>query len=609
MATSHSLSSPSRPVTQLPFSPTPRNATRTPGTPTRAHSGSVSSTSPSRSGSLASRPPPNMSHIGESVLPQSMSLPPFQPTTTYTLTHATGVLPSASFFHPTRPSYPPPPPSLSHTRRSSVASIVTSDAPASDPLRLTTLSENHSHGSDGSDSFGNSTDDAKEEPSLDHSVKSPTVKPSREPLLPIGPGSRQARRPSVVIQTATPYGTHDGGVSPTARLRGSFEKLFKRSPVATSPTRAISIKTQPHSSLGETAPRSLAGVPRMTFEMSEEPQRKCSPSPHPSPSSSTTSLTFIATPPPGNKPPRAFMPVVDARTGKPMHNWQLYPSRNRFFFGGRILIGGDEPWAFVASLVVVLGITGVWFGTTCVWWWKHESPVVAAVGAYMCLLTISSMFATAFRDPGILPKDLDRHPPRESGGDQAPLPRDLRVRAGTVRTKFCATCRVYRPPRSSHCKMCDNCVDVTTLILVICTSAIHLYLLTRPPFRLDFQHALQTSQGSGSAAAFVMSILVIWPVMALLLYHARLLLLNVTTIEQIRNQAHKSLVAGPPPPNPFSHGSWRRNLVYVLCRPGGFSWMDATAIATEDRRDVNPGLLRDAEDGWMEEGRVGRKAE
>lgn len=65
---------------------------------------------------------------------------------------------------------------------------------------------------------------------------------------------------------------------------------------------------------------------------------------------------------------------------------------------------------------------------------------------------------------------------------------------------------------------------------------------------------------------------------------------------QIRNQAHKSLVPGPAPPNPFSHGSWRRNLVYMLCRPAGQSWLDARGIATEDKREVNPGLLR--EDDW-----------
>ena len=62
--------------------------------------------------------------------------------------------------------------------------------------------------------------------------------------------------------------------------------------------------------------------------------------------------------------------------------------------------------------------------------------------------------------------------------------------------------------------------------------------------------------------------------------------------QQIRNQAHKALVSGPAPPNPFSHGSWKRNLAYVLCRPVGYSWLDPTGIATEDKRAINPGMER-----------------
>ena len=58
---------------------------------------------------------------------------------------------------------------------------------------------------------------------------------------------------------------------------------------------------------------------------------------------------------------------------------------------------------------------------------------------------------------------------------------------------------------------------------------------------------------------------------------------------------------GPAPPNPFSHGSWRKNLVYMLCRPTGYSWLHARGIATEDRRDVNPGFLLHDGGGWPED--------
>lgn len=60
--------------------------------------------------------------------------------------------------------------------------------------------------------------------------------------------------------------------------------------------------------------------------------------------------------------------------------------------------------------------------------------------------------------------------------------------------------------------------QVLTLCLVICTSAIHLYLLTQKD-HVNFHEAL--GRGVGSAVAFSLSILVVWPVTALLAYHMR----------------------------------------------------------------------------------------
>ncbi|KZT71285.1 hypothetical protein DAEQUDRAFT_749978 [Daedalea quercina L-15889] len=647
MATPHSLPSTSqRTSLQLPFAPTPspreqRFSISMPRPVSGGNSGNAPPSRPNSTELLRSRSTRGTNHIGEpgvpsSGLPSSVSSPPLQlRPPVHSSSHAGGILPPASFFHPSRPSYPPPSPTAPNMHRLSVGSALSSDLPIiMDSVRLSRLSEDHD-ASEATDSVGHSTQDAN--PVL----RAATVKASREPLLPIGTGP--TKRPSVNTQL-TPYGTHDARLSPGGMLRGSFEKIFKRgasndgnqrSPSHTSPTSPLGL-TVPQTSArtGQTSPVSPATAARMTFELNVHTRRKSSSLARDS--ASSHSLDFNPTPP-NISAPLAATPAVDARTGKLVRNWQRHPSRNRFYLNGHILTGGDAPWPFIASLTAVLGITGVWFGSTCVWWWQNESPAVAIIGAYMCLLTISSMAAAAFRDPGILPRNLDPDPPyapqMSSESVRAPLPRDIRIRSETVRTKYCQTCRTYRPPRSSHCKMCDNCVEgcdhhcqwlnncvgkrnyttfitflmsaVATLILVICTTAIHLYLLTRAPFRLSFRRALQTSDGAGSAAAFVMSILVIWPVMALLLYHSRLLLLNVTTIEQIRNQAHKSLFPGPAPVNPFSHGSWRRNLMYVLCRPAGYSWLDAAAVATEDRREVNPGGSA-AGDAWteaMEEGR------
>ncbi|KAI0748533.1 DHHC palmitoyltransferase-domain-containing protein [Daedaleopsis nitida] len=657
MPTSHSLSpTTQRTVAQLPFAPT-NNAPRLPGintsvsataTPMGGNS-PISPTNPvriahQRNGSAfssRSRAQTNATHAPPEVpLTHSASTPILQPRPTAGTTHVGGVLPSASFFHPSRPNYPPLSATPPHHRPSTAGSLSSIGGSTVDAVRLAQLgaSQHRDRISEGTDSADHSAEDVKGAPSLHSSNKF-----SREPLLPISNTPRRssnATRPTIVTQT-NPYGRSESNVSAGARMRGSFEKLFKRferSPVTP-------INPGPSSPFGPIQTRS-AEVSPIAFEVNvggpgtdtsptSPGHRKHNLSPL---QGSTTSLyhaSFIATAPPHMDPPLSAVPVVDSRTGKPMHKWQLHPSRNRFFLGGRLLTGGDSPWAFIVSLTMMLTIAGVYFGTTCVWWWTNESPAVAVVGAYMCLLTLSSMFATAFRDPGILPRNLDPDPPypansSEGGSLRAPLPRDLKVRAGVVRTKYCPTCQTYRPPRSSHCKMCDNCVDgcdhhcqwvnncvgrrnytvfftmlfsaVLTLILVICTTALHLVLVSHKQ-QLNLRHAIATPQGTGSAIAFCLSLLVIWPVSALLSYHLRLLLLNVTTIEQIRNQAHKSLGAGPAPPNPFSHGNWRRNMVYMLCRPTGYSWVDASAVATDDKREVNPGLVH--EEVWMEDSEHG----
>ncbi|KAL6960345.1 protein S-acyltransferase [Sarracenia purpurea var. burkii] len=83
------------------------------------------------------------------------------------------------------------------------------------------------------------------------------------------------------------------------------------------------------------------------------------------------------------------------------------------------------------------------------------------------------LLLTSARDPGIIPRNL--HPPEEefcyessasieAGGRPTPslqLPRtkEIIVDGLPVKIKYCDTCMLYRPPRCSHCSICDNCVE------------------------------------------------------------------------------------------------------------------------------------------------------
>ncbi|KIL61314.1 hypothetical protein M378DRAFT_82746 [Amanita muscaria Koide BX008] len=647
----------SQQTTQLPLS----SPTRSQFSPTASDGSPSAPPTPKTASSSPATPqrPRGMSVVANRALgirPSSPTSPGMSPHSRST--HTGGIQPSMSFFRPSRPNYDD-----TYSRPSSAASSIdviqhseafqlSSMGPALKSQPGTTAEGNTD---DGITMEGEQLDDG--EPG--QNMLMGKSKHSREPLLPTSsrPGGLGAR-PSMSGRDGGKVGlgaslstssSQQDGSKRLSGVRNSIDRIFNLS-------RGLSIDSLRRQAVGEEdgdarlSPIKGRRTPVDGYNAHFRNRSSVSPSPYKRTSSSAghfagvpkrhsqsvsmsrnTPISISPEPsfvshPPEMSPPLSHVPVKDAKTGRLVRRYERHPSRNRFFFGGRLLSGGDSPWAFIICLTLVLGICGVWFGTTCVWWWHNESPAVAAVGAYMSLLVISCMLATAFSDPGILPRNLDPTPPY-SPDSETPLPRDVRVRNDSVRVKYCPTCKIYRPPRASHCKMCDNCVDgcdhhcqwvnncvgrrnytyffvllltaTLTLVLVICTSALHLYLLTRKE-DIDFPHALR--EGPGSAVAFCLAICIIWPVAALLTYHVRVrfFLLRYEKYSYNRpmlNQAHKSLMLDSAPPNPFTHGSWMRNLVELLCRPRGTSWLDGMSPVTEDKRKVNPGMFDHIWDG------------
>lgn len=179
--------------------------------------------------------------------------------------------------------------------------------------------------------------------------------------------------------------------------------------------------------------------------------------------------------------------------------YKTHRGGNRFFLCGLIMTSDDNLLAFLGSLILMIGLPVLWLVFDAPYTWRHVSPAPVIVLAYLYAVSFSSMWyvarsevqksgrrlvadfvcvvphllthsVTSLRDPGVLPRDLDPDPPCTAGEGTGfvppsdplaiPVPRIVRVRHGTdLKVKWCDTCGTYRPPRTSHCRVCDNCVE------------------------------------------------------------------------------------------------------------------------------------------------------
>ncbi|GAB4847696.1 Protein S-acyltransferase 8 [Ancistrocladus abbreviatus] len=159
---------------------------------------------------------------------------------------------------------------------------------------------------------------------------------------------------------------------------------------------------------------------------------------------------------------------------KPKRVYQSWKGNNTFLFHGRLIFGPDARSLIVTCLLIVLPVAI--FCTFIAKNLLHEFPeyyagyAILVVAIVFTIYVLVLLLCTSARDPGIIPRNS--HPPEEEfcyesstplGVVDRPTPfprtKEVIVNGMPVKVKYCETCMLYRPPRCSHCSICNNCVE------------------------------------------------------------------------------------------------------------------------------------------------------
>ncbi|XP_018589277.2 palmitoyltransferase ZDHHC9 [Scleropages formosus] len=291
--------------------------------------------------------------------------------------------------------------------------------------------------------------------------------------------------------------------------------------------------------------------------------------------------------------------------------WEKLPGKNTFCCDGRVMMARQKG-VFYLTVALITGTCALFFGFECPYLAVHLSPAIPVFAVLLFLFVMAVLLRTSFSDPGVLPRALPEEATfiemeiEAANGNvpagQRPPPRirNVEINNQIVKLKYCYTCKIFRPPRASHCSICDNCVDrfdhhcpwVGNCVgrrnyRYFYLFTLSLSLLTIYIFTFDIVHVVLRSMDSsfvntlketpGTVLEVLICFFTLWSVVGLTGFHTYLISMNQTTNEDIKGSwSGKNRVQ-----NPYSHRNIIKNCCEVLCGPSYPSVLDRRGVMLE----------------------------
>lgn len=298
---------------------------------------------------------------------------------------------------------------------------------------------------------------------------------------------------------------------------------------------------------------------------------------------------------------------------KVTRRWEKLPGRNTFCCDGRIMMARQKG-VFYLTLILIVGTCALFFAFECPYLSVHLSPAIPVFAIILFMFVTAMLLRTSFSDPGVMPRALPDEASyiemeiEAANGNvpqgQRPPPRikNVQINNQLVKLKYCYTCKIFRPPRASHCSICDNCVERFDhhcpwvgncvgkrnyryfYLFVLSLSLLTIYI-----FAFDIVHLVLRSlkdgfldtlkNTPGTVLEVVICFFTLWSVVGLAGFHTYLVALNQTTNEDIKGSwSGKNKVQ-----NPYSHGNLLKNCCEVLCGPVYPSLLDRRGIIQDSK--------------------------